>query len=163
MRVHYNLQDYQVLVMINSSPAASKARVIKQKDGRLAITVVYVNPPKEKATYYIGSKDTLFGISYEQWHQSIGNTIKLWEWEGTGPGMIGSYQKRKVSCWLGGKLEFPMSMSDDEIKSAINQLLENIHGEFYEYTKDGRQQAAWSIKQARSVMMFRKKFKEEFN
>ena len=149
--------------MENSSPAASKARVIKQKDGRLAITVTYVNPPKGKTTYYINSEDILFGISYEQWHQSIGNTIKLWEWEGTGPGMIGSYQKRKVSGWLGGKLEYPMCMSDDEIRSAINQLLEKIHGEFYEYTKEGRQQAARNIKHARSVMMFRKKFKEQSN
>jgi len=72
--------------------------------------------------------------------------------------MIGGHEKRQVAMWLGGKLEFPMLMSDDEIKNAIKELLEKIHGDFYQYTKEGRQQAASSIKRARKVMRFRKEF-----
>lgn len=78
----------------------------------------------------------LWGVPYEVWKQHEGGRpIRLWEWHGTGEGMIGGPAKRQANfAFFGSLWEFPHHFSSSRLLRHAEHLEEWLADERYEFS-----------------------------
>lgn len=78
----------------------------------------------------------LWGVPYEIWKQHEGRRpIRLWEWHGTGEGMIGGPTKRQADFTFFGALwEFPEQYSSGELLAFAKELEDWLADERYAFS-----------------------------
>lgn len=99
-------------------PAAQVALVCPyDEDGSILVKTRYVQKPYAGSARSVHSGGKFWDIPFEVWKQHEGKRpIHLWEWHGTGEGMIGGPPKRKADfVFLGSIWEFPNQYSRTEL------------------------------------------------
>jgi len=76
------------------------------------------------------------GVPYEVWKQHEGRRpIRLWEWHGTGEGMIGGPTKREADfTFFGGPWEYPEQYSGEELLRHAQRLEDWLADERYDFS-----------------------------
>jgi hypothetical protein len=121
-------------------PAAVLAMASLQSDGRVKIHLRYVVLPRDKYFVWIGQEEDYFGVPFQKWCENLGKVIRLWEWHGTGPGMIGGPVKRPVgTIWWGGAAEFPLLHSNEECLQTATRLEKWLADTRYEFSDLNRE------------------------
>jgi hypothetical protein len=121
-------------------PAARLALVSLQEDERIEIHLRYVVPPQHQQSVCIGKEEEWFGVPYQKWCEHLGKIIRLWEFHGDGPGMIGGPAKREVGwIWWIGAAEFPLSFSTEECLETASRLENWLADERYEFSDSNRE------------------------
>ena len=92
------------------------------------------------------------GVPYEVWKQHEGRRpIRLWEWHGTGEGMIGGPTKREADfTFFGGIWEYPGQYSGEELLRHAQRLEDWLADERYEFSPDCRARVEKKITSLRS-------------
>lgn len=120
--------------------ATQYARVRKEKDGRLAISLWYADGRSDRTTVWIDRKQQWFDVPYAIWAQHIGRTIDLSTWAGSGEGMIGGPTRTQIADFLYcGVLErgFP-PYDPTKLRREIASFEEWLDDERYELAPDVR-------------------------
>jgi hypothetical protein len=132
-------------------PAAARVASIRlREDGRLQVKLRYVCQPWEKGSCWFGSDHEYQGVPYQRWHAHAGRIVRLWEWEGTGEGMIGGPAKRQVGViFWGGAAEFPYQHSAEECLSTADELEAWLADDRYDFTDRNREEVLAKIAQLR--------------
>ncbi len=122
----------------NLPPAARIAQVCPYElaDGVLVKTRYVRKPYDGGRARSVHPGMELWGIPYEVWKQHEGRRpIRLWEWHGTGEGMIGGPAKRQADFVFFGSLwEFPEQYSGEELRSHAKELEDWLADERYEFS-----------------------------
>ena len=129
-----------------------KARISNDADGRLAITWRYHEPNVGGGTHWIDQTEEWFGVPFQQWERSIGETIDLTKWQGTAYGMIGGPRKMNrdgvLYCgWLARIANLPpqcvrdgySAKMDQIISKEVRELEEELNDERFEFSPQTRQ------------------------
>jgi hypothetical protein len=92
---------------------------------------------------------------YDVWKQHEGRRpIRLWEWHGTGEGMIGGPPKRQADfVFFGGLWEFPGHYSPEEQLAFAQELEDWLADERYEFSSACRARVEGKIKRLRTGPM----------
>ena len=139
---------------LNHLPPAARAAQVCASDAApgLEIRLRYVRKPHDggHSLFVYPGKD-LWGVPYEVWKQHEGRRpVRLWEWHGTGEGMIGGPAKRQAGvCFFGGKWEFPEHYSADELRAYAQKLEAWLADARYEFTPAWRERIERKIQSLR--------------
>lgn len=119
-------------------PAARVAQVSSyEAEGCLQIKTRYVRKPYDGGcSHFVYPGKELWGVPYEVWKQHEGRRpIRLWEWHGTGEGMIGGPAKREADfAFFGGIWEYPGQYSGEELLRHAQRLEEWLADQRYEFS-----------------------------
>lgn len=127
-------------------PAARVASIRLREDGRLQVKLRYVCQPWEKESCWFGSDHEYQGVPYQRWHAHAGKIVRLWEWVGTGEGMIGGPAKRQVGViWWSESIEFPLINNEGERLDAADRLEAWLADERYEFSDANRKEVKGKI------------------
>jgi hypothetical protein len=92
-------------------------------------------------------------VPYEVWKQHVGRgPVRLWEWHGTGEGMIGGPAKREADLVFFGSLwEFPEQYLAEELLSEAQLLEDWLLDDRYEFSARCRAQVEQQIVKCRRL------------
>jgi hypothetical protein len=119
-------------------PPAARLAQVRPYDlaGGLLVKIRYVQKPRGSYSCSVSPGQELLGVPYEVWKQHEGHRpIRLWEWQGTGEGMIGGPAKREADfTFFGGLWEYPDRYSVGELLAHAQRLEDWLSDERYEFS-----------------------------
>lgn len=135
-------------------PPAARLAQVRPYDltGGLSVKIRYVQNPRGSYSCSVHPGQELMGVPYEVWKQHEGRRpIRLWEWHGTGEGMIGGPTKREADfTFFGGIWEYPGQYSGEELLRHAQRLEDWLADERYEFSPDCRARVEKKITSLRS-------------
>jgi len=135
-------------------PAARVASVrVHRSSGALMVVTRYVLWPFDWEASGICHDSGLWGVPCEVWKQHVGRgPIRLWEWHGTGEGMIGGPAKRQADFTFFGSLwESAEKYLAEELRRAAQQLEDWLADERYEFSSRCRADVERKIESCRRL------------
>lgn len=135
-------------------PAARMASVrVHRPTGGLTVVTRYVLKPHDGEEVGICPNSGLWGVPFEIWKQHLARgPIRLWEWHGTGAGMIGGPAKRQADFTFFGSLwEFPEQYSAEELQREARRLEDWLADDRYEFSPRCRAQVKRKIESFRTL------------
>ena len=134
---------------IKHLPPAAKVAMVCPYDvkGGVLVKTRYVRKPHDWSSRSVHPGMDLWGVPFDAWKRHEGRRpIRLWEWHGTGEGMIGGPAKRQADfTFFGSMWEFPHLYSREELLRHAMELAEWLADDRYEFSERCRAEVEGKI------------------
>jgi hypothetical protein len=144
---HITIKESRLLNL----PPAARVALIRKTEGvfGLKIKFRYVFRSDDRDAVWLPVGHKWDGVPYERWLAHAGKIVRLWEWVGTGEGMIGGPAKRQAGViWWGGAAEFPYKHSAEKCLETADELEAWLADDRYEFTDRNREEVLGAEEQA---------------